>query len=474
MKKIASLVRLILFSALALAIVLYCSAVFRPKKTELPNDTTNKIEGFYALENNSMDVLFLGTSHTYYGFNPSVLYMKTGLSSYVFAGECQPASVTYHYLKEALKTQSPNLIVIDVFSLLPSSKKCQTSGIIKKNVEDFKFSKNKIDALQMIENENLWENLFDISIYKDRWNEIGKDDLLYPLTSHFNENFGYTEGYPADDPIYVREPYNSNETLVPDKEVLTSLFQIFHLAREQDIDVLVVKTPYYKTEEEHKIINYIFEKTNEFGFNTLDFNQIYDELDFVFDKDGDVWHCNVRGAWKITNYLSDYILNHYQLELKPSSYDEQYRLLYNKTIKHMLWTYFDCKEYLDYLATLDVTLLINYNGKEEGWISDENWERLHRIGIPTFDLYSDYAAVISGKETYFEHFSNLMLDNEVLVGENIIKCKSDGTTYKFVYNGEEVEYNHVSLNVIVIDNMTKTVMDRLAFDVQNDLSILRY
>lgn len=140
----------------------------------------------------------------------------------------------------------------------------------------------------------------------------------------------------------------------------------------------------------------------------------------------------------------------------------------------MLWTYFDCKEYLDYLATLDVTLLINYNGKEEGWISDENWERLHRIGIPTFDLYSDYAAVISGKETYFEHFSNLMLDNEVLVGENIIKCKSDGTTYKFVYNGEEVEYNHVSLNVIVIDNMTKTVMDRLAFDVQNDLSILRY
>ena len=61
----------------------------------------------YALEEYSMDILFMGTSHTYYGFNPSVIYEKTGLNSYVFAGECQPMSITYHYFKEALKTQSP-------------------------------------------------------------------------------------------------------------------------------------------------------------------------------------------------------------------------------------------------------------------------------------------------------------------------------------------------------------------------------
>ena len=67
-----------------------------------------------------------------------------------------------------------------------------------------------------------------------------------------------------------------------------------------------------------------------------------------------------------------------------------------------------------------------------------------------------------------------MLDNEVIVGDDVIRCKSDGTTYKFIYNGEEVEYNHVSFNMIVIDNLTKTVMDRLAFDTQDEFKILRY
>lgn len=474
MKKCISIIKILLLVLSSLILCLYLSAVFRPRKTELPNDTTNKVNGFYALEENSMDVLFLGTSHTYYGFNPSILYMKTGLSSYVFAGECQPASVTYHYLKEALKTQKPELIVLDVFSLLPSSQACQTDGIIKKNLEDFKFSQNKAEALQLLKNENLIENIFDVSMYKERWNEVTMNDFLYPLTNHFNPNFGYTEGYPADDPIYVREKYETKEVLIPEKEVLKSMFQIFHLAKEHDIDVLVVKTPYYKTEEEHKIINYIFNEAQEFGFKTLDFNQLYDELDFVFDKDGDIWHCNVRGAWKITHYLCDYLLENYPVSIKESPYDMEYKQLYNSTMKHMLWTYLDSKEYLEYLSELDVTLLINYNGKEEGWISDEMRNMLQRLGIPSINLETDYAAVISGKEIYFEHFSNHTLDNEIIVGEDVIRCKSDGTTYKFVYNGEEVEYNHVSFNVIVIDNLTKSVMDRLAFDTRDDFKILRY
>lgn len=137
MKKIAGFIKLIFLIGCIICMVLYASAVVRPKYEELPNDLTAKIKGFYALEDNTMDVLFMGTSHTYYGFNPSILYKETGLSSYVFAGECQPISVTYHYLVEALKTQSPSLVVLDVFALLPTSYKCQNNGIIKKNLESF-------------------------------------------------------------------------------------------------------------------------------------------------------------------------------------------------------------------------------------------------------------------------------------------------------------------------------------------------
>ena len=86
LKLITSLLKFVILAALMACLVLYLSAVVRPRKDELPNDTSKKVSGFYALEENSLDILFMGTSHTYYGFNPSVIYENTGLSSYVFAG----------------------------------------------------------------------------------------------------------------------------------------------------------------------------------------------------------------------------------------------------------------------------------------------------------------------------------------------------------------------------------------------------
>ena len=79
--------------------------------------------------------------------------------------------------------------------------------------------------------------IIDISIYKNRWSEITKSDLLYPLKPRFNEYFGYTDGYPVNEPIYERQMFFSDEMTIIDDSRLGYLHKIFDLTEENGIEV---------------------------------------------------------------------------------------------------------------------------------------------------------------------------------------------------------------------------------------------
>lgn len=67
---------------------------------------------FYQLDNETVDVLILGSSHAFEDVNTGVLWEQHGMASYVLAGSVQLMWNTYYYLKEALKTQTPQLIIL--------------------------------------------------------------------------------------------------------------------------------------------------------------------------------------------------------------------------------------------------------------------------------------------------------------------------------------------------------------------------
>ena len=63
---------------------------------------------------NSVDVLFLGSSRAYCNVSPARIYEDTGISSYLMAGPSQTVSLTYYYLRECLRTQSPKYVFVEV------------------------------------------------------------------------------------------------------------------------------------------------------------------------------------------------------------------------------------------------------------------------------------------------------------------------------------------------------------------------
>ena len=70
--------------------------------------------GFYEMEKNTVDVLFLGSSHCYCGFSPQEFYDRCGIRSYNLGSSRQSTWLSYYWLREALKTQTPQAVVMDV------------------------------------------------------------------------------------------------------------------------------------------------------------------------------------------------------------------------------------------------------------------------------------------------------------------------------------------------------------------------
>jgi hypothetical protein len=91
--------------------LLFCSLNLA---TRTEND---RWSGFYHLPNDSLDVVFIGNSHTYTAFQPMVIDEILPIHSYVLGVSSESIVVSYYELKELLRTQHPKVVVLETFTL---------------------------------------------------------------------------------------------------------------------------------------------------------------------------------------------------------------------------------------------------------------------------------------------------------------------------------------------------------------------
>lgn len=141
------------------------------------DDGIYSVTNFYELEKNTVDVLVLGSSHAYMSFNTGVLWREHGISSYLLTASAQPLWNTYYYLKEALKTQKPKLIVLEGYRLL-EEEEFLDAGYVIKSTYGLKWSKNRLDAIRASAPQEDWPGyLLGYTQYHDRYQELSEEDF---------------------------------------------------------------------------------------------------------------------------------------------------------------------------------------------------------------------------------------------------------------------------------------------------------
>lgn len=130
--------------ALLFLMVLFAGLLYVDKVAQ-PNIERDAVWGsFKRLEKNSLNVLFTGSSKVHANINPAIIWEKSKITSFDLSGNSMDFLTQYAYLKEAYKTQNPQLVVIDIHFL---NIDVTQENIQKRNISTMPFGLEKIGAV---------------------------------------------------------------------------------------------------------------------------------------------------------------------------------------------------------------------------------------------------------------------------------------------------------------------------------------
>lgn len=310
MKKFKNLITLIIFILVFAILLQKVSYILQRKSFKKPWDMTNKIGGFYNEQENSLDIMFFGSSHAYCSFIPEIIEEKTGQKSYILASQQQPISATYYYIKEALKTQSPNIIIVEVFQGVFDEYTID-EGVIHSFTDEIPFSLNKIAMVfSSVPKGEKMAALFNIIKYHSRWEELKDEDYINrnklndPLSGYVRLG-QIKEGLTRE---YIKNPETEKWREKDEKY----LIKMIELAKKENFQLILVKTPTTDPNRYMGRINYLENLAKEKNIPFYDFNSNYEEIGIDINKDYyDIRHLNVYGAEKFTNWFQENILPKY-------------------------------------------------------------------------------------------------------------------------------------------------------------------
>ena len=182
--KLKFFMKTVLFLALLGLCLAPVSRIMARKSLEGAWDMTNKVGGFYNEEEDQFEVMFFGPSHAYAAFSPLAIWEETGIRSYVFATQQQPLWATYTYIKEALKKQSPALIVVEVRMAWGEKEYYLDKddiGVTYSYMDELPLSWDKVELAGQSapDLEGRLSALFNFMMYHSRWKELHRADFTF-------------------------------------------------------------------------------------------------------------------------------------------------------------------------------------------------------------------------------------------------------------------------------------------------------
>ncbi len=327
---IKRILRVSVFIIIFVYLFIHVSYIFREPLSHTREHTT----GFYAEKDNTVDVIVIGTSCTFSAIAPMQLWGEHGIPAYDLCTNVMLEESMKHVLREAVKTQDPELVIIDIAPFMNGHRAATYSSggsvdkqALRYNTDGFKMSLNRISLINELVDDK-----------KERFNYYL--DLMYyhsnpePAKSYWNwEMKNPSKGYSN---LQIENLYDDDkEAVYSDKKYEINEDEIRELDRLLDEagrirgHVLFISEPYINVEGKEEIdyrASYFQKYIEDKGFDFLNMHDLRARIGVKGDEDYsmDYNHYNIHGAMKITSYLGDYIASSYGLPDRrgDARYDE--------------------------------------------------------------------------------------------------------------------------------------------------------
>lgn len=306
-------------------IIIFASLFFQVQKLVLPkNHSLLTMDDFYALERNSLDILFIGSSHIVNGIEPQIIEDITGMSTMSCAIIGQQAPLHVDYMEEAVKYQRPSLFVVDIYRFRAKSYDYMPLSDLHESINGMRMGGGiKLKSIwKNTELKNMPEFLFPIIRYHTRWSNLSAEDFEYLFGKRKSSNKGYS-GTDAVDPHEAPIANVTQEVTLPQRTEKL-LDAVSGIALRDGSDLLFINLPYSHLSNDdmnmyHAIESYMRKRCVSMGvdFEYIDYSQGLEEFDFDYGTDcQDYSHLNNSGARKVSVALAEYISRNYGVNSK--------------------------------------------------------------------------------------------------------------------------------------------------------------
>lgn len=455
--------------------------------------TTTGYKGFYQMEKDSIDVLFLGSSHDTASFNPQILYDEYGIKSYNLGGEQQSMVMSYYWLKEGLRYQNPKAVVLDITLLFSYMGKeplnCEETAT-RKSIDTMRWSSNKVDAVKSITNidekQTIMSFVFPNIRFHDRWEELGEDDFTWTDWEKHYELKGYVPLFNiGGDEVY--SPYQAGDSSSYAEALPTMgeyLDKIVSLCKKEDIELILTATPStLSSPEKYNSVKY-YTDGNQLTY--VDYNEadIYFGIgyDFYSDMTNDD-HANVWGAEKLSRYMGQFLVetnsdiaeasaaNIANSEIYTDSVWTEGSEYYSSLIAdHQIKDIWDIYQYIDAITSDRYTVLMAVDYDATGFVDDALKQKFMELGI-SMDILpngSYYASIADESISEGCGMEELVFHGTTRKGKDEIKITSAGGECplhkcSIEIDGSEYSKRQGGLDIVVYSNITGEVLDSLWF-----------
>lgn len=445
------------------------TVLLKDKRVTFPYDTTRKIEGFYAEEKNSLDFVFVGSSQMFTSVVPAVLWQEYGITSYDFGANEQPMYLSYYYIKEALKYQKPQAVVLEV-SYCKGSKYA-TEGVHHINLDDLRMGAVKLEAVfDIIPAGERLPYIFELAKYHDTWSSLDKTSLKAVVRDKYNPYKGYTpsdEGE-KDGGTFNEEISEITETKTLPEFSLKYMEKIIELTKREGVDLVFLKTPNGNAKNQ-PYYHAVGELAAEHGIPYLNLNS---EMPGML-------HNHVYHAERITKRIGEWLTSLYEVEDKRKNpefsrwhEDAAYFYRYKELLELNEIENFD--DYIKKLTGTDYLVCMAVNGDVGGQMFPYQAELLKKLGV-SIDLSQpgmegeSYLIVFEGEKVHAEVHGREPAAYEEKIYGHRIKVVSQGwdagKSASICFDGNEYALNHKGFNIVVYDPLQDLIMGSRSFEI---------
>jgi len=295
----------VLFTAVLLLSICQVAYIFRVKENIFVWDN------YRQLEEGSIDMFFVGSSHQFCSINTDLLYDEYDINSFMLATSAQTIPMSYYTVMEVIETHHPKAIVFEA-SYCANDFRTVTPEMSHYFFDGMPCTKAKWLAVKdLIEKEQQIYFYLNLGQYHNRWKELGESDyqsnVTSPRGSHVFEDIFYNWEIPVI-------PAEGKEAMPVEMEKYMDL--IVELCKENDVELILYIAPFnslYNDEYtvgdlyyRQRVFNGLYDYAEEKG---LRYYNMFHELDSL-NLDGttdfkDSQHLNYYGQEKFTRYMAE-------------------------------------------------------------------------------------------------------------------------------------------------------------------------